>query len=355
MSDTNINPLENIYKSFISILNNLTIKYNYKADEYETLELKMKADEYLDALENKDTYETYIDYTRFELESVGCTDEKLLYNLERTEDISIIPIKYHNDLLLQRRNKIISKYEEQNNYYRVLNGYPPLEDTDVIYPPEDIIKTYNLDAVPLYKIQDYYNAKEKDLGDYYISIIEGTGYVDEMIKEYPDKEYLKYIGSNRISLYSLRKSKNFEILQLKQGNISKIVYDEFIQIYEQCRSYFMKTIYVYNYKSFIQYYDNFIALSIMVMTIQQIVTRQQKYAVKRDFFNAYSVKALYEAYDIPYDLNIDDETQDDIIQNLNILIQNKATNKVIYNIANLLGFSNVKVYKYYLSKEHKLD
>ena len=56
LQDTNINPLENIYKSFISILNNLTIKYNYKADKYETIEIRMKADEYLDALNEKDTY-----------------------------------------------------------------------------------------------------------------------------------------------------------------------------------------------------------------------------------------------------------------------------------------------------------
>ena len=355
MSDKNINPLENIYKSFISILNNLTIKYNYKADEYETMEIRMSADEYLEALNKRDTYDTYSDYTRFELESVGCTDSDLLFNLEKTGDISIIPRKYHNDLLLQRRQKIIRNYEEQNNYYRVLNGYPPLDDTDILYPTDKFIKMYNIDLVPVHKIQDYYNAKEEGLGDYYISIIESLGYIDELKSKYPEKEYLKYIGSNRISLYTLRKSKNFEVIQLKQGNISKIVYDQFLEIYEQCRLYFMKTIYIYNYKSFIQYYDNFIAMSIMVMTIQQIIMRQEKYAVKRDFFNAFSVKALYEAYDVPYDLNIDDETQSDIIQNLNILIQNKSTNKVIYNIANLLGFSNVNVYKYYLTKEHKTD
>ena len=107
MSDKNINPLENIYKSFISILNNITIKYNYKADEYETMEIRMKADEYLEAVNKMDTYETYSDYTRFELESIGCTDSDLLLNLERTGDSSIIPRKYHDDLLNQRRNKII--------------------------------------------------------------------------------------------------------------------------------------------------------------------------------------------------------------------------------------------------------
>ena len=234
LQDTNINPLENIYKSFISILNNLTIKYNYKADEYETLEIRMKADEYFDALNKHDTYETYIDYTRRELESIGCDDEELLRILERTEDISIIPPRYHNDLLLQRRQFIIDHYEEQNNYYRELNGYPRLDDDDIIYPPKNVNETYGLDDVPLYKIQDYYNKKENGLGDYYISIIEGTGYIDEMIKKYPDKKYLRYIGSNRISLYSLRKSKNFEIIQLKQSNISKVVYDQFVQTVMRC-------------------------------------------------------------------------------------------------------------------------
>ena len=34
----NLNPMANLYKEFVKILNAMVIKYNYKAEELETLE-----------------------------------------------------------------------------------------------------------------------------------------------------------------------------------------------------------------------------------------------------------------------------------------------------------------------------
>ena len=355
MSESTLNPMGNLYTSFIFILNNMTIKYVYKANEYETLEMKQSADMYFDALNKRDTFLSYIDYTEYECRLAGVTEEIVKKSIVSGK-LENVPDRYREPLLLIRRQSIIDSFEEKNNYYRCLNGYPDVEDTKYFYVTKAMATEYKIDeTIPIHLIQDHYNKINPGDGDYYISIIEGNGYIDRLISAHPEKTYLKYLGSNRIDLELARNAKNFQIIQLKHGSLKQSVYDQFIQIYEQCREYFMKTIYIRQYQSFIEYYDNFIALSIMVMATQQMIMRQISLGVKREFFDIFSVKALYSAYNIPYNLYLDDETQSDIIQNLNLMIQDKATNKVIYNIANLLGFKDISVYKYYLYKERKTD
>lgn len=344
-----------IYSSFLKVLDNITIKYTSEAEKFETKETKQSADGYIEAVEKTDTFDTYIDYTTNDYITVGLKDSTIVSKALKG-DTSLVPQRYRDSLLKIRRQRMIDNFEEKNNYYRCLNGFPDIEDKKYFYVTDDLVTEYGFEkSVPVHKIQDHYNKILDGRGDYMISILEGNGYIDKLYSENPTKTYLKYLGSNRISIINARKAKNFQILQLFLGQLKQSFYDQFTQIYEQCREYFIKTIYVRDYRSFIEYYDNFIAMSIMVMTISQIVTKQISLGVKREFFNIVAVKALYLAYDIPFNLNIDEETQTDLIQNLNLLIQDKATNKVIYNIANLLGFSNISVYKYFLTKERKFD
>lgn len=355
MSEYELNPMGNLYKSFLSILDNITIKYAYKAEEYETKETKMYADSYMDAINKKDSFLSYDDYIRDDYLKVGIPDTNIIETALKG-DTSVVPYIYRDELLQIRRKRVLDMFEEKNNYYRMLNGLPDVEDKDYFYVTKSLSTEYGISmTIPIHEIQDYYNKIVEGKGDYLISIVEGSGLISRLIKQNPDKKYLKFIGSNRISIYTARSAKNFEIIQLKKIDMKQSLIDSFSQTYEQCREYFVKTIYISNYRNFIEYYDNFIAMCIMVMTVQQLVVRQMSSGIKREFFDIYAVRTLYEAYDIPYNLNIDDDTQSDIVQNLNLLIQNKATDKVIYNIANLLGFTNINVYKYYLSKEQKFD
>ena len=355
MAEINLNPIGNLYKSFLSILKNVTIKYTSKAEVFETKETKMRADAYLDALNKKDTFYSYVDYTREDYLTVGLSDEKIL-NKALQGDTNVVPVRYHDALLNIRRERTLDTFEESNNYYRMLNGLPNYDDEEYFYPSSSLVIEYDIDPdIPVHMIQDYYNKIQMGKGDYLISIVEGSGYIEELKKAHPDKEYLDFIGSNRISIYTARTAKNFQIIQMRKTNVKQSVLDSFTMIYEQCREYFVKTIYISSYRNFIDHYDNFIAMCIMIMTTQQLVMRQISSGIYREFFDIYAVKSLYDAYDIPYNLNIDEVTQSDIVQNLNLLIQNKATNKVIYNIANLLGFTNINVYKYFLSKERKFD
>ena len=359
MASLNINPMQNIYKEFLKILDKITIKYTYKAAVYDTLEIKQAADEYIDAVQETDNFYSYTEYTDKELIAVGITSYNIISEAT-SGNIEVIPYRYRDNLLLNKRTKIIENFEEQNNYYRTYMGYPPhgTPEDEMIYLNDIDVKTVGIpyeDKIPIHLIQKHFNEEKAGLGDYYISVIEGTNIITRMIEENPDKEYLKYIGSNSIDLIQMRKAKNFSIIQLNGRDFSTTIYETFLETYEQCRSYFTKVIYNSQFRSIIPYYDNFIGLCIMVMTFNTMIMKQIPLGIKRQFYDKAAVVALYEAYNVPYNINIDDEKQSNLIQNLNLLIQHKATDKVIYDIAKLLGFSDVNVYKYYLMKERKFD
>lgn len=354
----NLNPISNLYKEIEKIIKTIVIKYASKAEAYETLETKQHADGYIAAKEERDTFMSYGDYLKDDYEAVGIYDYDII-SKALAGDISIVPNEFREDLLKIRRQREISNFEEQNDYYRLLAGYPPINTLKEKYHylPKDVAKAIGVDeTIPIHRIQDYYNdSVSTGLGDYYIQLVESYGIIQNLKKNFPDEEYLNYIGKNRISIMVSRRAKNFQILKLDRTPIRTIIYDQFVRIYEQCRTYFMTSIYVREYRGFFDYYDNFIGLCIMVMTIQQMVMRQISLSIEREFFDIYAVQMLYEAYNVPYDLKIDEETQRQLLQSLNCLILEKSTNKVIYDIAHILGFSNIEVYKYYLARERKYD
>ena len=339
------NPIQGLYDEYIKIIRGTTIKYSYRADPNEGLEMRRYVDAYLDAYFGYDTYELYT-YTTQEFLAAGVTDQVTINGYIR--DPMSAPRSIRNILLENRRASVIDSYVERNDYYRMLNGLPNLDDEEYVYVDYDIAIAQGIDpTLPVHEIQD-------TLGDHYINALESIGYIDQLIEENPDKEYLKHLGSKRIDIVTARRAKNFQILYI-DNSIPETIRDIFTTLYEQCREYFMTSIYIIDYRSVIDYYDNFIGLCIMVMALQQLTARSLQSAIDRDFFDSHAIQALYEEYDIPFYAQLDDKTQKAICQNINMLIQNKGTNKVIYDIAALLGFSRIDIYRYYLMKEHIMD
>ena len=381
---SSINPISNLYTDMVNILKSLTIKYSGIANAKDTMDIRFKFESYCKAYLELDNFETYDDYNVDEYaNALGYSIKDDKYNdgiddniqtsnhIVTTEEMKNIIIGYVNNpdllsetqkgsLLLQRRQRKIDEYVEENNYYRCLNGLPDIEDLNseltkdgknpnFLYVPKSYCDEYSIpENIPIHEIED-------KMGEYYISLLEGIGVIKEMIDAYPEKEYLKYIGSRRIGIYEARKAKNFAILYVDKSNVRDSTMKQFLQIYESCRDYFVSTAYVYEYRQILKYYDNFIGLCIFVMTIQQLSIRAISNAVDREFYDEYSVQLLYETYGVPYNPKIDQTTQQQIIQNLNLLVQNKATDKVLIDIASLLGFTNAEIYNYYLIKERTFD
>lgn len=337
-----INPLRGLYTDIVNMTKNTVVKYTYLAASKETVDTKRESELYIGARLQTDSFFYYGSYEEELLRKVGITNQGLLDLY--SSSIDDIPYQYRDQLLMLKREKIISEYVEKNDYYRTLAGLPDYDDSDFIYITD--MEDYGIPTdIPIHEMEDAF-----------ISILEESGRLDELISDNPSKNYLNYLGANRIDLTISRPAKNMSLIRLPDENIvSDTMLSQFKLIYNQCRDYFMSTIYVYEYTAIYEYYDNFIALSIMVMTIQQLVARTLKSTIDRNFFDEYCIDLLFEMYNIPELPVLDISTKQSIAQNLNLLIQHKSTDKVLYNIANILGFDNIGLYKYLLVKQRKYD
>lgn len=357
-NEKDTNPLSGLYKDFVAILKDLVIKYVNEAESYETLETKKAGDAYVAAYYKMDTFFSY-NYTEDDFNEIGFHDKDLIekYSANRR----LIPVKYRDALLKRHREKLVGYYQnvngltvwregtyvEKNEYYRKLAGMPPLDATekDFIYVAQSVCDTYGIDPnTPLHKL-----SSEK------LSVLEEVGYLDEIRAIYTGDKYayLDFMASRAIPVAVARKAKNFSLLRMSEDVDSDTMVAQFKQIYEQCRIYFVETIYSYMHSQIITGYDNFIALSIMIMAMQQIIMRQIKTVIDRDFFDTELIKWLFEAYSIPYLHNLSFNIKKSIAQNLNHLIQYKGTNRVLFDIGTILGIDHLIFYKYYLMKIQK--
>ena len=225
-------------------------------------------------------------------------------------------------------------------------GIPAIDDTDNLYISEEISSEYSLDpTIPIHQMSD-------TLQD----LLYDIGYIDELKTKYPSKNYLNYLGSRKIDVTVSRPALNFALIRVpSEGEIDESLIAQFKIIYSQCREYFTSAIYVYEYSTFIDYYDNFIALCIMVMTLQQMISRMNKNIIEREFFDDYCINLLFDMYSIPYMESLDSSVKRSICQNLNMLIKHKSTDKVLYDVASLLGFDDIDIYKYLLVKQQNYD
>lgn len=344
--DTDINPISSLYYDMIEIIQSSIVKFQSRAIPQESLEVRKYVDRYFDALLKRDTFFTYKDYTEQEFRDIGIYDQTLIQKYQHNLDL--VEKQDRQYLLENRRRQIVLSYNEPNEYYRLLNGIPKKEDTDCFYVPEEVSKQYGIPLdLPIHKIEDV-------MGEYYISIVESLGIIDQLIEAHPEKEYLTHLGSRRVSIYKARTAKNFDLLYVS-SKVSSTVKNKFEVIYYQCREYMVSVVYN-NYMSFmIDNYDEFIGLVTMTMALEQLCMRSIENAMHREFFDPYAIQLLYKSYNFPFIERLNPDIQKSLAHNMNLLIQNKAHNQVFTTVANLLGFFNIHIYEHVLVKEHNMD
>lgn len=342
-----INPLANMHDLVMSIIKESVIKYKYKELQYETIDITKSADRYIAACLLRDDYFSHLHYDEDVLLEVipnlKYDTNTLIYYKENRRNI---PEKYHDDLLKAQRKKIIEEYEEQNNYYRELIGLPPLGtlSDDYVYVDGDTCLKYGIDpATPIHEMTDVQ-----------CLILESNGIINKLIDAFPNKEYLKHLGVKKVDLIKARQAKDYSILYVPRIN-SETLKDQFINIYDQCREYVVTCIFVPELRGVIDYYDNFLAMVIMLHAICQTFAQTIKTSLRREYYDAYCTKILYSVYGVPYNESLADDYQKSITQYLNILVLNKGTNKCLFDISSLLGYDRIKLYKYYLMRDRNID
>lgn len=338
--------MDTVFKNIKTLVNGSVVKFTKTAKEYETLESIENADRYIAAVQKTDRFDLY---TEFDLEAIinaritTNTDEQIKY----ASDPSSIPYQFRDTVLNAQRQFIIDNYVEINNYYRMFHGLPNIEDDETSF--------FKLTATEMNQYEIFDDVFLHQLSDIDIYKLQVDGYIDKLISDNPDKKYLQFLGINKIDYITSRSASNFSLLKVTYSDIPDDFYNTFLQIYNQNREYFMSVLYISNYSNSYDLYDNFIALNIMLMTIQRVLSNTFKFGIQREFYDWSFIQNMYKSYNVPFIESLPIEYHVILLKNLNNLLRYKSTDKVLFDIASLLGYERLNIFKYYLIKKHRLD
>ena len=320
------------------------LKMNDNALDKETLESKKAADLLIECVES----------TAPLARLTGVIDEDLLREAGITNSATItaalanweyIPKEFRPKAVELARNKYIASYEEHNDYYRMLNGLPPMGYENVYtdwVPPDGIVFD---NTIPVH-----------EQSDGMIQILIKYGVIDEMLDdpdEAPYRDYLRYL-TKRIDPYTARRAPAFGILYVPKIDKTEI-YNEYRERLSNNGAYVLQTVYSDAYKYESDYYDNFIAILIILDTMIDLISRTNEFITRREVFDIRTVRYLFESYGIDFFPEIPLKYQLRMIKNLHTLLKYKSTPRCMVDICSLFGFDNITIFKYYLLKNRKLD
>lgn len=323
---------------------NAVIKDSDKADANESIESLKAADLYIACRENKAKFDSFTYDSEF-LTNSSIVPPALIE--QYAADNSKIATIYRDKLLAAKIEDTVNNYEEQNDYYRNFLGLPPKNDTkrDFVYLTQD-----QIDSVPHLNNPNYpiHMMDNEDL-----TILFSHGIIDDLIEEYPDKTYLKFMGDNSIDVYKARKAVEFQILYIPTVSNTELM-ERWNTKYEQNRMYTLKTYYSEAYKLYSDYYNNFIIVFIILQTMIDIISEVQEFIARKDIFDDRSIRYLFESYGIPYYAEIPRVYQIAMVKNINTLLKWKASTKNMIDICSLFGFKEIDIFRYYLLRDRRV-
>lgn len=317
------------------------IKMEEMATANETLESMKAADLYISSYEGRASFILFDSFPR-EVIRMAKVPEQILDDCAKNK--YNIPDEYRDKVVDKMEEYYVENYVEQNNYYRRLLGQPPLGETDFVYIREDQVpENVEIDtSIPLHEQPSSV-----------ISILESNGVMQQIIQDNPSKGYLYYIGKG-LTVYDIRLAVNFQLLY--QPNIeSDIIAEKWRDKYALNRDYILKTVYSDAFKLSSDYYDNFIAILIVLSTMIDIIGEVQEHIAKRDVFDERCVRYIFASYGIPYYNEIPLKYQVAMMRNINTLLKFKSTTKNMLDICSIFGFDNVRVFKYFLLRDRQVD
>ena len=318
------------------------LKMEEEALKNETMESLRNGNLLISCVEGTAIFEQFSYVTPSILSEVG------LYDMEPyLRDIKNIPQHKRKEVTKLLMKDFINNYEELNPYYRALHGLPISEneeDFDYVtdwLPPDGVV-------IDLGKPIHLMNRDE-------ILILEKFGVIDELINEDPYKrQYMRHLGDKKIDYYPARRANRFDILYIPTID-SDSIYKTYRDKLDANKFYVLRTVYSEAFKYNSDYYDNFIAILIVLITVVDIIARVQEFITRKEIFDIRSVQYIFKSYGIPFFEEIPLKYQISMVKNLHTLLKYKSTSKCMVDICSLFGFDNIKVFKYYLLKDRKVD
>lgn len=318
------------------------LKLQNLADSYETAESIKRADLYIACVEGTAIFEIFPKVTVSALKAGGIIVPELVKLCLENKDY--VPKDKRPAVTKALTQEYIDNYEELNLYYRALNGLPPVGREDYVedwLPPDGV----SIDlSIPIH---------EMDSGD--IAVLEKYDILESLIAEDPEnRQYMRHLCKKRIGYYTARKANRFDTLFLPNID-SDAIYKMYKDKLEANKMYTLRTVYseAYNFNS--DYYDNFIAVFIVIITIIDIISRVQEFVARKEIFDIRSVQYIFKSNGVPFYPEIPLKYQIAMVKNLHTILKYKSTKKCMISICKLFGFENIKIFKYFLLRDRLVD
>ena len=317
------------------------LKMQQLADDNETAKSVKAADLYIACIEKTAILELFPFISRTALIAGGIVDNDKIALYMRNR--SLIPTANKPAVLEALRLEYIENYVELNPYYRMLHGLPAIGKADYVtswVPPEGTV-------IDLSKPIHMMNSSE-------ISILDYNGVIDDMIAEDPvSREYMKHLNEKKIDYYAARKANRFDVLYIPEISTNSI-YRIYRDTLENNKFYTLRAVYSEAFKYNSDYYDNFIAIFIVLITVIDMISRVQEFITRKEIFDIRSVQYIFESNGVTFFPEIPLKYQIRMVKNLHTLLKYKSTKKCMVDICSLFGFENIEIFKYYLCRD-KVD
>lgn len=347
------NPMSEYLLQIQLIVSNTEFKNRSEASKYETLDSKLKGEEYVRAVLKTDIFESYeydsnIVYDL--LNRAGYDDDKIMYMIKNP---TTIPQVYKAQLLEDARNVRIANYVEPNKYYMDLTGNPS-SDKDEVLVPDEFYEIYENDAqlqrnMPIHKMPYKYQ-----------ELFMNSKYYKEIIDKYPDITYLKYIGSNSIPIEVSRPAKDGEIIKINTnklstyndifGNItvSSSLIHLYTNIYQETRDYVYNTL-KGNFSEIYENYDSFIRFLTIYLSIGDTLNELMKKSTSMIYMNNVTANNFFMLYGLP-SVIMEGSSMIDFLKKFRLLLMDKGTN-VVYRVKDMIGYEYTDIYTLVMVKQ----
>lgn len=357
------NPMSEYLLKIQLIVSNTEFKNNSEANKYETLDINMEGNKYVNAVLKKDIFESYT-YPRNliydMLKNAGVQDEKIIYYIDNPV---FIPNIVKMRLLENARNNFINKYKEQNKYYINLSGMPFLgndkfEPDKILLIPDEFYYLYESEGV-LQRNQPIHEMPLK-----YQELFMNSDFYKMMLNDNSDVTYLKYIGSNSIPIEVSRSARDGDILRINTNKLSTYndvfgnitvtpdIIHKFTNVYKSTRDYVYNTLRG-DFSNIYTNYDSFIRFLTIYLSIGNTLNDLMKQSSSLIYMNNVTANNFFMLYGLP-SVIMEGNSMIDFLKKFRMILQDKGTN-VVYRVKDLIGYEYTDIYTLIMVKQQKFE
>ena len=325
--------LNSIYKDLMFMIKDIVVKREDLARANASTESYAAWSMYLSAIRGSMTIYDYIYIPEKAIDNSNIPDElKPICKKDKYK----IPKEYLTSVLKSAIPIIIDEYIELNDYYRMLNGQPDINQSIFFNDGFDDIPK----DIPLHQ-----------LSDEYIALLEQRGAIEPIRKKYPDRYYLNYLGQKRISLVDAHESGPFEILYCPHPENERSR-EVFLKNYYQARRYIMTTCYNKDLFQERPMYDPIMGFIILMMAVKNtLVPDESDYLSYEEIIDlclkSYGMLDFFKNLPFTYKKRL--------VTRMDKLLQYKGTDPVLVDVLDIFKLDDYVVNRYYLFKTHKTD